>query len=655
MTTGTLPNGLRYYIRRNSRPEKRVMLQLAVKAGSVDETDEQQGLAHFLEHMAFNGSRSFKAGRADRGARVDRRAHGAARQRLHVVRRNRLHVPGADRQGRDRREGRCRRSRTSRGGMTLDPKEIDKERGVVIEEWRGGLGAGVAAARPADPGALSTSRSTPSGCRSASRRCSRAFTPERLRAFYTTWYRPDRMAVVVVGDIDPAQIEAQVKAMFGALPKAGGAAAGAHLRRAAARRDCWSRSPPIRRRTQSSVSIMRKRQRGTDGTVADYRREPRPSSSSYQMLNERFDELSRKPDAQFLGAGAYDERARARRSSIVRARRRRRRKARSCRASSALEIEANRVQQHGFGAGGARSREEVDAGLLRARVQRARQERERLVRPGVRQPLPAGRAGPGIEYEYRLAQALLPAITAAEVADAARGAVRRRQPRDPRDLAAEGRAGGADRGRSCAPPIAQAEAVAVTAWNDAGSGKRADGRRCPIRRRSTDRREIAELGVTVVRFANGVEAWLKPTDFKNDQVLFSPGRAGRRVARAAREVTSRRSLAPALVQLSGAGGPQAPSICRSCSPASSPARAPFDRRCRRTASPGRPRPANLETGLQLLYLDFTAPGNDDEAFAHHPQAARRDVREPRPATRALLFGEKVGAGQHRRPLHRRSR
>src|SRR5918995_2455525 len=60
VTTGTLPNGLRYYIRKNTRPEKRVMLQLAVKAGSVDEAVDQQGLAHFLEHMAFNGTKRFK-------------------------------------------------------------------------------------------------------------------------------------------------------------------------------------------------------------------------------------------------------------------------------------------------------------------------------------------------------------------------------------------------------------------------------------------------------------------------------------------------------------------------------------------------------------------------------------------------------------------
>src|SRR5262245_55918480 len=62
VTTGTLPNGLTYYIRKNARPEKRVSMQLAVKAGSVDEENDQQGLAHFVEHMAFNGSKRFKPG-----------------------------------------------------------------------------------------------------------------------------------------------------------------------------------------------------------------------------------------------------------------------------------------------------------------------------------------------------------------------------------------------------------------------------------------------------------------------------------------------------------------------------------------------------------------------------------------------------------------
>ena len=119
-----------------------MLLQLAVKAGSVDETDAQQGLAHFLEHMAFNGSSRFKPGELIAALRVDRRAAGAARQRLHRVRRDGLHVPAARPTSAGIVEKGMQALADFAGGMTLDPKEIDKERGVVVEEWRGGLGAG---------------------------------------------------------------------------------------------------------------------------------------------------------------------------------------------------------------------------------------------------------------------------------------------------------------------------------------------------------------------------------------------------------------------------------------------------------------------------------------------------------------------------------
>ncbi len=99
---GTLPNGLTYFIRRNARPEKRVSLRLAVKAGSLYEADDQQGLAHLIEHMAFNGSAHFKPGELVLVLRVDRRAARTARQRLYELRRDRLHARAADRQRRDR-------------------------------------------------------------------------------------------------------------------------------------------------------------------------------------------------------------------------------------------------------------------------------------------------------------------------------------------------------------------------------------------------------------------------------------------------------------------------------------------------------------------------------------------------------------------------
>ena len=217
VTRGTLPNGLTYYIRKNTRPEKRVSLQLAVKAGSVDEENDQQGLAHFLEHMAFNGTKHFKPGELiaaleSTGARLGPHvnAYTSFDETVYM-----FQLP-TDKAGLV--EKGLQALADFAGGITLDPKEIDKERGVVIEEWRGGLGAGsrlrdqqipvlfyesnYAERLPiGKPDVLKTFR--PSGCARSTRK----------------WYRPDRMAVVAVGDVDAAELEALIKKEFGALPK----------------------------------------------------------------------------------------------------------------------------------------------------------------------------------------------------------------------------------------------------------------------------------------------------------------------------------------------------------------------------------------------------------------------------------------------------
>src|SRR5829696_6107389 len=124
----TLPNGLRYYIRKNGRPEKRVMLQLAVKAGSIDEADDQQGLAHFLEHMAFNGTKRFKAGELiaaleSSGARMGPHvnAYTSFDETVYM-----FQLP-TDKAGVV--EKGVQALADFAGGMTLDAKEVDKERG----------------------------------------------------------------------------------------------------------------------------------------------------------------------------------------------------------------------------------------------------------------------------------------------------------------------------------------------------------------------------------------------------------------------------------------------------------------------------------------------------------------------------------------------
>src|SRR5260221_11691870 len=139
--TGTLPNGLKYFVRRNGRPEKRVSLRLAVKSGSLEEADDQQGLAHLIEHMAFNGSAHFKPGELvsyfeSTGARLGPHvnAYTSFDETVYM-----LDLPT------DSQEV-VTKGLTAladfAGGLSLDQSEVDKERGVVIEEWRGRLRAG---------------------------------------------------------------------------------------------------------------------------------------------------------------------------------------------------------------------------------------------------------------------------------------------------------------------------------------------------------------------------------------------------------------------------------------------------------------------------------------------------------------------------------
>src|ERR671913_2305675 len=301
--TGTLPNGLQYSVRRNTRPEKRVMLQLAVKAGSVDEADDQQGLAHFLEHMAFNGTNRFKPGELiaaleSTGARLGPHVNAYTSFDETVY----MFTLPTDKEGLV--EKGMQALADFAGGMSLDPVEIDKERGVVVEEWRGGLGAGSRLRDQQIPVLYYGSKYAerlPIGKPDVLK----AFTPATLREFYARWYRPDRMALVVVGDIDPAAIEAQVKTMFGPMQKPS-TPAPVRSYDVPLHSDLLVAVATDPEATQSSVSVLRKRKRGSEGTVADYRR-GLTEQAVYQMLNERFDELSRKKDARFLGAGAYEQ------------------------------------------------------------------------------------------------------------------------------------------------------------------------------------------------------------------------------------------------------------------------------------------------------------------------------------------------------------
>ena len=209
---GKLANGLTYYIRKNPKPEKKVELRLAVNAGSVLENNDQRGLAHFMEHMGFNGSKNFPKNELvdylqKTGVKfgADLNAYTGFDETVYI-----LPIPSDD------------PAVVEKGFMVLedwafnnlfDKNEIEKERGVVLEESRLSKGSSERMSRQYFPKLFNGSKygeRLPIGKDDVLKN----FKHETLRSFYKNWYRPNLMAVIVVGDIDPVDAAKKIKAHF---------------------------------------------------------------------------------------------------------------------------------------------------------------------------------------------------------------------------------------------------------------------------------------------------------------------------------------------------------------------------------------------------------------------------------------------------------
>lgn len=221
LVIGTLPNGLRYYLRANHAPAHRVELRLAVNAGSVLEDNDQRGYAHFLEHMAFNGTTHFPHNTLEdfietAGMRfgADLNAFTSPDETVYL-----LTLPSDDAtilsQGLDVVQD------WASGGILIDSNEVVAERGVVMGEWRTRLQDTVTQRVTAHFDTLLYGGSPyldrqPIGDTTLLEHAQ----PSPIRRFYRDWYRPDLMAVVVVGDFDPAAMQGEIQRRFGAIPAA---------------------------------------------------------------------------------------------------------------------------------------------------------------------------------------------------------------------------------------------------------------------------------------------------------------------------------------------------------------------------------------------------------------------------------------------------
>ncbi|MCQ2294406.1 MAG: insulinase family protein [Bacteroidales bacterium] len=297
---GHLDNGLTYYLRVNKMPENRIQFRMVTNAGSILEDESQRGLAHFCEHMAFNGIEGLPHNQMidtlqKNGIEFGRgiNAYTSFDETVYYV-----DMP-ADKpemvdMGLTILNGWC-------GGLLFDPQELEDERGVIHEEWRGNLGAQERLREKTWPIMLNHSKYAerlPIGLESVIM----GFKRDDIVRFYKDWYRPDMQAVIIVGDFDMDKMEARVKDIFGKHAKA------VNPKQRPTFNVPDNKEPLVaiatdKEATSTSIMFFWKHKRPAQGTVGDYRASLVRNIVS-RMLDERFNELNAKADAPFMSSGA---------------------------------------------------------------------------------------------------------------------------------------------------------------------------------------------------------------------------------------------------------------------------------------------------------------------------------------------------------------
>jgi len=639
---GRLPNGIRYYVRRNARPEHRAELRLVVNAGSVLEDPDQRGLAHFVEHMAFNGTRRFpKQAIVDYIERVgmrfgaDLNASTSFDETIYQ-----LQVPTDTAailaRGLDILEDWAH-------GITFDSLEVEKERGVVVEEWRSGLGASSRVRDKQFPVLFRGSRYAerlPIGERRTLETAPRA----ALVRFYRDWYRPDLMAVIAVGDFDPQTMVRMIRERFSRIPP----------RPSPRPRTLFQvpdhdstltavvTDPEL---TTASVGVYYKQPARATRTVADWRQ--RIVEGLYtQMLNQRLFELTQAPDAPYIGAGSqqgsfvrtkevYFLGAGVRPGGIVR-------------GLEAVLTEAARVDRHGFTAP---ELERAKRDYLRA-VEQAYDERDKSESGSFAGAYVAhfleAEPIPGIAEEWRLAQRLVPTITLAEVNRAARGWITDRN----RVILASAPTSDSlmPDARALQAVFRRVDAADVVAYADSVSDEPLIANPpAPAAVVRTERDTV--LGTWSWTLANGVRVIAKPTDFKADEVLldgFGPG--GATTAPDSLELDA--SFASTVVMVSGVGTHSLVSLQKKLAGTAAQAAPSIGDEWEEIS--GQASPKDLETLFQLVHLYVTAPRLDSAAATSFLQRLRavlaNRVNDPESAFQDTLAVTLANHHPRARPL-----
>jgi zinc protease len=601
---GQLDNGFIYYIRQNAKPENRIELRLAVNAGSILETEKQLGLAHLLEHMAFNGTKHFEKNELiaylqSIGVRFgpDLNAYTSFDETVYM-----LTIPSDS------------TDLVNKGFLVMEDwafnqslvgEEIDKERGVVIEEWRMGRGPQKRMLDKNFPVIFKDSRYAerlPIG----KKEVLETFTHEDIRSFYHDWYRPDLMALVVVGDIDPDVAEQKIKEHFSSA------------KNPSPSKERKNYDVPDHEGTLVSIAtdkeapytlvqLMYKTDAKEYTTESDYLQMVKEACMS-GMLNRRLQELTESADPPFLNVGFYYGSLLSRNKNALQG------YALVSetgieRGLAAMLEENNRIDQFGF-TQGELDRFKLDyltrmEGIFN---ERDKTESEALAMEYVRNYL-ENEPIPGIEFEYNFVKENIDKVTLEDVNNLAASIISTSN----RIIVVNGPE------KEALTTLEEATLLAVAADVDkkeltAYEDKLASAElmaNIPVAGSIVKEEQIESIEAAELHLSNGVRVLLKPTAFKNDEVLVS-GYAWGGNSMYGMEDYHSALHSDAIIAESGVAEFSPSDLTKVLAGKTVNASNSFTTYSQGTSASCRA--DDVETMLQLMHLKFTQPRVDEEAF-----------------------------------------
>ncbi len=632
---GILDNGLTYYIRQNKLPENRADFYIAQKVGSMQEEDNQAGLAHFLEHMAFNGTTNYPGKNMlnylqDNGIKfgTNINAYTSFDETVYFM----TDVPTNNAKLVD---SVLLVLHDWSNGILLEEEELDKERGVIREEWRTRGSAQYRLWEKMLPVMYKDSKYAnrlPIGSIDVINN----FKPEEIRAYYKKWYRPDLQGIIVVGDFDAAEMETKVKELFGKIPAPVNPA----------KREYF----PVPDNEETIVSIATDPEATRTQLMVFFKHEPTPdeiklsqaglvlnyiNSAASTMINERFQEILQKPNAPFTSAYAYDGEyfvAKTKNAwTVVGGSGEDKIKE----AIAAMVRETERMKRFGFTASEyERARTNILKGYENAYNNRDKEKNRRYSQEYVRnftdnEPIP------GIEYEYNMMNMIAPNIpvevinqTVAQLIGDKNIVISISGPQK------EGLTyPSAD---EIIAVVNEVKAENIEAYQEEVSNEPlVPTPPAPGKITKTEKDET--LGASVWTLQNGMKVVLKSTDFKDDQIVMTGTSAGGYSQYAAQDPINAKMMS-GIITLGGVGNFSATNLTKALAGKTASAR-PSVQLTTQDFN-GSSSIKDFETMLQLVYLYFTAPRSDDDAFKSYIQRLETQLKNQE-AEPMVAFGDAI--------------